>query len=228
MDTRQAKLLNLVVENYINTAEPIGSRFLLSKGDLEVGEATIRNDLRSLEEAGFLTHPHTSAGRIPTEKGYRAYLAELDLSKAKISKKDNDVFGMSLKEQGVMNKEQSNKQLAKILCELSGETVIIAFNPEKIYYTGLSNMFTKPEFSELSTVASVSQIFDHCEDCLKTFFDKVENNPKYFIGAEHNFGNALSVAAFKFDKDSLFALLGPMRMDYARNFALINKVKELL
>jgi len=228
MDTRQSQLLNLVIDSYIKTAEPIGSRFLLSKGKLDVGEATVRNDLRALEEEGFLTHPHTSAGRIPTEKGYRAYLSELDLTKAKISQKENDVLGMSIKEQGIKNKEQSDKQLAKSLAELSGETVIVAFNPEKVYYTGLSNLFSQPEFRELEMVVDVSQIFDHCEDCLKTFFDEVESEPKYFIGKEHDFGNALSVAAFRFGDESLLALLGPMRMNYAHNFGLINKAKELL
>lgn len=225
MDTRQYKLLNLVVENYIKTAEPIGSRFLLQKGNLDVGEATVRNDLRALEEEGFLTHPHTSAGRIPTEKGYRQYLAGLDLNKAKISKKENDVLGMSLQANEI---EVGYKNLAKTLAELSEQTVIVAFNSEKVYYTGLSNLFSKPEFQELQLVADISQIFDHCEECLKTFFDDVESDPKYFIGKEHNFGNALSVAAFRFGNESLLALLGPMRMNYARNFALINKVKELL
>ncbi|MFA6485749.1 MAG: winged-helix domain-containing protein [Candidatus Magasanikbacteria bacterium] len=228
MQTRQLQLLNLVIDSYIKTAEPIGSRFLLAKGKLDVGEATVRNDLRALEDDGYLTHPHTSAGRIPTEKGYLAYLADLDMSKAKLSKKDNDVFGMCLKDKGITNKEQSDKELVKALAELSDETVILAFSPDKVYYTGLSNLFSKPEFQELQLVADVSQIFDHCEDCLKTFFDNVGAEPKYFVGAEHSFGNALSVLAFRFGDDSLLALLGPMRMNYARNFGLVNKVKELL
>jgi len=228
MDNRQSQILNLVIENHIATAMPIGSKFLLEKSGLDVGEATIRNDLRALEEEGFLTHPHTSAGRIPTEKGYRAYLSDLDLSKAKISKKENDVLGMSLKEQGIKNKEQNEKQLAKTLAEVSGETVILAFTPEKFYYTGLTNLFSKPEFNELEMVASVSQIFDQCEECLKNFYDEASANPKFFVGSEHSFGKMLSVAAFRFDEHSLLVLLGPMRMDYERNYALINKVKELL
>ena len=231
MDQRQSQLLNLVIESYIKTAEPIGSRFLLSKGKLEVGEATVRNDLRALEEEGYLTHPHTSAGRIPTEKGYRAYLGELDWSKVKVSKKDNDVLGMSLmgkEERGKRKGDEDSKDLARALSEVSGETVILAFSPEKVYYTGVSNLFSKPEFQELQMVANISQIFDHCEDCLKTFFDEVGPDPKYFIGTEHSFGNALSVLAFRFGDESLFALLGPMRMDYARNFGLVNKIKELL
>src|SRR3989339_1334199 len=126
MDTRQKELLNLVVDSYVKPAEPIGSRFLLEKGKLDVGEATVRNDLRALEEEGYLTHPHTSAGRIPTEKGYRMYLGELDLGKAKISKKDNDVLGMPLQNG---ESDMKLKSLAKALAELSDETVILAFSP---------------------------------------------------------------------------------------------------
>ena len=225
MDTRQKELLNLVVDSYIKTAEPIWSRFLLGKGKLDVGEATVRNDLRALEEEGYLTHPHTSAGRIPTEKGYRMYLGELDLGKAKISKKDNDVLGMPLQNNET---EVGYKELAKALAELSEETVILAFSPEKVYYTGLSNLFSKPEFRELEMVADLSHIFDHCEECLSKFFDEVNEEPKYFFGKEHGFGGALSVLAFRFGDDSLLALLGPMRMNYARNLCLVNKVKELL
>ncbi len=225
MNTRQQNLLKLIIENYIETAEPIGSKFLAENTDLDVSGATIRNEMRALEEEGFLTHPHTSAGRIPTEKGYKKYLTELDLTKTRSSKKENDVLGMSLKDS---EREIGCKNLAKTLAELSGETIILAFSPEKVYYTGLSNLFSKPEFRELQMVADMSAIFDHCEDCLKTFFNEVEESPKYFIGNEHSFGNALSVLAFRFGYEGLLAMLGPMRMDYARNFKLVHKVKELL
>lgn len=226
MDKRLSDLLNLVVENHIKTAEPIGSRFLVEKCDLGRGEATVRNELRELEEGGFLTHPHTSAGRIPTEKGYRFYLENLDLADAKISQKDNDVLGMSLS--GANESAQAQKNLAKSMAELSGETALVAFTRDQVYYTGISNLFSKPEFSELQLVADLSEIFDHCEECLIKFFDEVQDEPKYFIGADHSFGNALSVVAFRFGEESLFALLGPMRMNYERNYALMNRAKELI
>ena len=228
MDSRQSQLLNLVIENHIATALPIGSKFLLEKSALDIGEATVRNDLRALEEEGYLTHPHTSAGRVPTEKGYKYYLENLNFEKAKISKKENDIFGMSLEDKILTDKEQKERNLAKTLAEVSGETVILAFTPEKFYYTGLTNLFSKPEFSELEMVANMSQIFDQCEDCLKNFYNEVDSSPKFFVGSEHNFGNMLSVVAFKFDSKSLLALLGPMRMDYAHNYALINKIKEII
>ncbi|OGH93932.1 MAG: hypothetical protein A2538_03645 [Candidatus Magasanikbacteria bacterium RIFOXYD2_FULL_41_14] len=226
MDKRLSDLLNLVVENHIKTAEPIGSRFLVEKCDLGRGEATVRNELRALEEGGYLTHPHTSAGRVPTEKGYREYLTSLDLNEAKLSAKDNEVLGMNVSVE--MERENKLKTFAKIVAGLSGATTMLAFTPDKVYYTGLSNLFSQPEFSVLEHVADMSQIFDHCEECLGVFFDKTDSDVKYFLGEEHGFGNLLSVAAFRFGDESMFLLMGPMRMNYGRNYALMNKVKELI
>ncbi|MDD2758352.1 MAG: DeoR family transcriptional regulator [Patescibacteria group bacterium] len=228
MNERQKQLLNLVIESHITTAEPIGSRFLISEAGLDWSEATIRNDLRALEEEGYLTHPHTSAGRVPTEKGYRFYLKNLDLAKAKISKKDNDVLGMSLKE--ATDPELQYKHLARTLAELSGETVFFAPSPNKVYFAGLSNLFAKPEFRALELVADLSQILDHCDQCLNQFFedDGFYDMPKFLLGKEHDFGNMLAALAFNRDEGSLLVMIGPMRMDYSRNYALMNRVKELM
>lgn len=228
MDKRQKQLLDLVIETHIATADPIGSRFLISEAGLDWSEATVRNDLRTLEEEGYLTHPHTSAGRVPTEKGYHFYLSKLDLAKAKLSKKDNDVLGMSLKE--AHDRELRYKNLAKSLAELSGETVLFAPSPEKVYFTGLSNLFGKPEFHALELVADLSEILDHCEQCLDQFFEEeeIDEEPRFFLGKEHSFGKMLSVLAVSSGPESLLVMLGPLRMDYRRNFALMNRVKELL
>ena len=228
MDKRQKQLLDLVIETHIATADPIGSRFLISEAGLDWSEATVRNDLRTLEEEGYLTHPHTSAGRVPTEKGYHFYLSKLDLAKAKLSKKDNDVLGMSLKE--ARDREVRYKNLAKTLAELSGETVLFAPSPEKVYFTGLSNLFGKPEFHALELVADLSEILDHCEQCLDQFFEEeeIDEEPRFFLGKEHSFGKMLSVLAVSSGPESLLVMLGPLRMDYRRNFALMNRVKELL
>lgn len=86
LEERQQKLLELVIEQYVATAEPVGSRFLVEVGGLDWSEATVRNELRTLEEAGYLTHPHTSAGRIPTIDGYRFYIDTISPEKLKVSK----------------------------------------------------------------------------------------------------------------------------------------------
>lgn len=231
MDSRQEKLLNLVIETHIETAEPVGSRFLVSDAGLSWGEATVRNELRALEEAGYLTHPHTSAGRVPTEKGYRYFVDHADFSKAKISKKDMAALQRSAKAE--KDEEMAQKNVARALSEITEETVLVAFSPNKIYYTGISNLFSKPEIVELNLAADISAMFDRCEDCLEEFFDEVENEPacrqgrpKFFIGDEHPFGELLSVGVFRFGRESMFMLLGPQRMNYKKNWAILNKVKE--
>ena len=77
LDERKARLLRAVVHEFIHTAEPVGSRSLGERYSLGVSPATIRNELAVLEEQGYLSHPHTSAGRVPTDRGYRFYVDAL-------------------------------------------------------------------------------------------------------------------------------------------------------
>ena len=77
LSERKKKILRAVVESYIQTAEPVGSKALMELAGLKVSSATIRNELADLTERGYLEQPHTSAGRIPSPKGYRLYVNEL-------------------------------------------------------------------------------------------------------------------------------------------------------
>jgi heat-inducible transcriptional repressor len=74
---RRRRILNIVIQEYVQTAQPVGSGAIAQNYDLGVSPATIRNDLAFLEEEGLLTHPHTSAGRIPTDAGYRYFVQHL-------------------------------------------------------------------------------------------------------------------------------------------------------
>src|SRR5262245_34778720 len=74
LGTRKSAVLNAVVEEYVRSGEPVGSETIAESSGLGVSSATIRNEMAALEELGFLTHPHTSAGRIPTDSGYRHYV----------------------------------------------------------------------------------------------------------------------------------------------------------
>src|ERR1041384_46750 len=73
MDTRKAEILKAIVEEYVATGQPVGSQTVARTRALNVSSATVRNEMTVLEREGYLTHPHTSAGRIPTDKGYRFY-----------------------------------------------------------------------------------------------------------------------------------------------------------
>ena len=227
MQPRQEQLLKLVIEQHIQTAEPIGSRFLVSEGDLEWSEATVRNDLRALEEEGFLTHPHTSAGRIPTAQGYRYYISTIDWSGVAIPKKDFQELELVVEQTEQF--EQGCKTLTKTLVHLSHEMALFAFSRDSIYYTGLSELLEKPEFAELEQVVNFSRMFDRCEEFLYHFIDRVTEEPKCFIGEEHPFGPQLSVVAVRAGRhEKMMALLGPMRMDYGYNVGLMKKAVELV
>ena len=77
LSDRQLKILQAIISDYVENAEPVGSRSIAKKYDLGVSPATIRNEMSDLEEMGYLTHPHTSAGRVPSDKAYRLYVNEL-------------------------------------------------------------------------------------------------------------------------------------------------------
>src|ERR1700760_3967255 len=77
LSQRQRDILRLVVEEYVATRQPVGSKGLVERAALGVSPSTVRNELAELERLGLLTHPHTSAGRVPTEAGYRVYVDEL-------------------------------------------------------------------------------------------------------------------------------------------------------
>ena len=228
MEKRQEELLNLVIESYIQTAEPVGSKFLAYKEKIGWSEATIRNDLRALEEAGFLTHPHTSAGRIPTELGYRFYVNALDPAKVKLNTKENDKLESIFKDS--TDREIIFKTAAKETSAVSHEAVIVAFTLDRIYYTGFSHLFEKPEFVNSEMVINTSRMFDSCEECLARFADKITKEPRVYVGSEHTFGNYLSLAAMPIagSKEGMFIVLGPLRMDYKKNLAIVNKINSLM
>lgn len=77
LDERKKRILQSIIDDYISTAEPVGSRTVARKHELGLSSATIRNEMADLEEMGYLTQPHTSAGRIPSDKGYRFYVDQL-------------------------------------------------------------------------------------------------------------------------------------------------------
>jgi len=229
LNERQEKLFRMVVETYIETAEPVGSKFLVKQEGLDWSEATVRNDLRALEEAGYLTHPHTSAGRVPTDAGYRHYINSMNLGNLKISGKDEKKVEEILMGDA-QDFESGVRTLMKGLAEISGEAIIYSFGKDNTYYTGLSNLFGKKEFMEPDLVVSTSGIFDRCEEYLDGFENMIIDDPRFFLGEEQPFGEDLSVLATRVrkDKSDMLLMVGLNRMDYKRNYALMQKISEIL
>lgn len=225
MNERKQKLLGLVVEHHIATAEPIGSKFLSSLDSLKVSAATIRNEMRDLEEAGYLTHPHTSAGRVPTQQGYRFYVDSI-LEPKKVTKKMRDVFNELSGQEADERKRM--KMVAKMISNHVGNAVIVAFNKDALYYTGIGNLFAQPEFKDYQQTINISSLFDRCEEVIDSVYKAVGDNTTVLIGEENPFGGVCSLVSTPFNSVGLVSVLGPMRMEYGKIIQILNHIHTIV
>lgn len=214
LDTRKEKLLNYLVREYIKSAEPVGSGVLVEKYDLDVSSATVRNNLVELEKEGLIFQPHTSAGRIPTEKGFQYFV-------------DNCLQSVGNKHACSLQEASDIKNFAKNLAKITSETVILAFNYNDVYYTGISNLFKKPEFRNQEIIVSISDVIDRLDEVIPKIYNEISEEPKILLGANNPFGNECASILMKKD-NLLFGVLGLMRMDYEKNLALIKHTKNII
>lgn len=227
MDKRKENLISIIVKEYAKTALPVGSKFLVRSHNFDVGSATIRNEMAELENLGYITHPHTSAGRIPTEKGYQFYVDHF-FEEAQLTKKDKETLDKSLKQ----NIGREMKGLAKGIAEASGQAVIVGFSDRNFFYTGISNLFSQPEFSNYEYTCGMSEAIDNFDDVINKIFNNVTDDITIQIGKKNPFGDLCSSIVTKFKQkglpEGIMGIAGPMRMDYEKNYSLIKYAKELM
>ncbi len=224
LSERQKNLLDSIIREHIKTAEPVGSESSIF-GGFKISPATIRNEMKDLEDAGFLSHPHTSAGRIPTEKGYRFFIENLlkeycpgNAERSALKQKKEDF-------------EEAMKQKAKTLSGLTSEAIIATFGSASLYYTGLAHLFSKPEFREMEMVVSFSEILDKLDEAVCDLFKKDFKGIKILIGSENPFDKRCGIIIGKYTTESqegLCGILGPVRMDYERDASLLKYLIDSL
>lgn len=222
MDQRKENLLNKIIEEHIRTAQPVGSGLLVNKY-FDLSSATLRNEMAELEKSGYLNQPHTSAGRLPTEAAWQYYLANLD-----------GLNDLSIKEKSFLRQNSDSiKDLAKGLAELSGQMVFVGFTSNDFYYTGLTNLFSQPEFQDIDLVRNMSRIIDRLDEAIKKLFSKNNkgNGPEVLIGQESPFAEecaALVINCRIGRNEAVLGILGPLRMDYRHNLALLSQVQAII
>ncbi len=128
LSERKLKILQAIISDYVKSAEPVGSRTLSKKYELGISPATIRNEMADLEEMGYLTHPHTSAGRVPSDKAYRLYVNAL-MEKKELSKEEKNIIAERLKS-NISEFEKVIEHAASILSEITNLTSF-AMTPHK-------------------------------------------------------------------------------------------------
>ncbi len=225
MDKRKELILKTIIKEYIKTAMPIGSEGLVEKYNLDISSATVRNEMADLEEAGYIAQPHTSAGRIPTEKAYNFYLE--NLSEKKLSESEAKIF----KEILAKKEEMSFKQAAKIMAKISGNAIFWAFHKHNLYYTGVSNLLHQPEFSQADMIYDISGLIDRLDEIIGRIFNDLKFGTQIMLGAKNPFGAYCSVIITKYrlgDNVGLVGVLGPMRMNYEKNLALVKFINDIL
>lgn len=225
MNERKMALLSQIIKQYIKSATPVGSKLLAGKSSFGLSSATIRNEMAELEKESYITHPHTSAGRIPTVKGYRFYLESI--KKGKLSSVEQNHLKKILKKYQSERNEVLIKELAKKIVDLSNNTVLIGFSENNVYYTGIANLFCQPEFRDPERVYNMSLIIDHLDKAMSDIFNQIKEL-EIRIGEENPFDQHCSAILTPWGKKKrgVFGILGPMRMDYEKNLGLANFVNQ--
>jgi len=232
LSAREAELLAGVVAEYIRTARPVSSQALTKLLNIDVSPATVRAVLHDLEERGFLHQPHTSAGRIPTDKGYRFYVDHLrdKLISGSRQKEIKAQFEQLVTEYGMA------RSAAKMLSQLSQAMGVSTVDSGKdMQEAGLARLIGgESEAEVVETVREVSQILDHMErgwpedggsDLVETEVFIGEENP--FFPAQHT---SLVVRKVKTTPEGnvLLMIVGPKRMPYQKNLSLIEALASVI
>ncbi|MBT4856777.1 hypothetical protein HON52_01150 [Candidatus Uhrbacteria bacterium] len=226
---RQVNVLAAIVQEYVATAQPVASKVLAEKFEFGVSPATLRNDMATLEEFDLLRQPHTSAGRVPTENGYRLYLEQF-------VKKQQAICKPTQVMQEVVRAAESPRELvremAKHLMKLSGETAVASLDTGWSHYTGISHLFHKPEFRNIDMLHSLSQAVDRFDDVLRDLFPDVRDETNVWIGGENPFGKQMATVMVKYELPNgmtgVLGLVGPLRMQYEKNIHLLEQAKKVL
>lgn len=230
---RQEQILCQIIEEYAETASPVGSVMMAKL--FGVSSATIRAEMARLEALGLIAQPHTSAGRIPTDAGYRYYVNNLEKRKD-VTKSIQPVLerGTHVLEVRVTSQSRADAAIRRAvdtLVELTGNLGLATIDGQ-LYLSGISRLFTQPEFGDTRRVQSVAKLLDNLEPWLR---EAAPGEPlNIFIGQENPIGKnsevSLIISKFRspFSDNSYIGVLGPTRQNYLRVMSLVKSAGEML
>jgi heat-inducible transcriptional repressor len=228
MSPRQEKILRAIVEQYAEVASPVGSHLLAKL--FNVSSATIRAEMAELERTGFIKQPHTSAGRVPTDKGYRFYVNHAaEGGEFETPQRAERALSARIGEGSVP--ERAIRNTVDTLVELT-HNLGIATIGKQLYMSGLSNLFGQPEFSLPGQVQEVARLLDNLEPWLR---EAAPNQPlSVYIGSENpigrNSGCSLIISKFRspYSDRSFIGVLGPTRQSYREVMSLVENAGQML
>lgn len=231
MTERQFEILSKIVQHYAETAEPVGSLALADY--FELSPATIRAEMVALEQAGYIYQPHISAGRVPTDAGYRLYVNSLgNESNQPVSRSAQTISKRveSLKDRT----DAAIKIAAETLSDLTGNTAFATLS-DTVYFHGLHQLFSQPEFIDQLRAAQAARFLDQMSEWLFGSVDRgFAKELGIFIGAENPFlrssGMTMIVSKFQspYSDSSYIGIVGPTRQNYEKVTSLVRLTGEKL
>lgn len=228
MTERQERILRAIVEEYAEVASPVGSQLLAKV--FNVSSATIRAEMAELEKQGYIKQPHTSAGRVPTDKGYRFYVNQTTES-GELSTPQRAERALSARIGEGSVPEHAIRNTVDTLVELT-HNLGIATIGKQLYMSGLSNLFGQPEFMHPGQVQEVARLLDNLEPWLR---EAAPNQPlSVYIGSENpigrNSGCSLIISKFRspYSDKSFIGVLGPTRQSYREVMGLVENAGKML
>jgi heat-inducible transcriptional repressor len=229
---RQGEILKTLIKEYIRTAEPVSSGFLASKYDFGLCSSAIRIEMQNLIQMGYLEQPHTSAGRIPTDKAYRFFVDQMVEEIEKNKQKEMEKMVEEILTNHMEDTFRFAFNLSKALSEASSSFIFIHCPEKEISWkSGLDEIVRVPEFSNRDFVSDFLCLVDGFEERIVQL--EPEQGIKIYIGEEVPESKSNNISIICSRVDSLnggvdIALVGPRRMDYMENVALLKNLNNTI
>lgn len=232
LTNRQIQILKAVIEEYIETALPVGSETLDKKYNLGVSPATIRNEMVRLTSAGYLKQPHTSAGRTPSSKALKYYVSNL------LKTKDLSVAEEVAVKEKVWDKrhvlDKLLKEAASVVAQRTKSLSVITTNEGDIYYAGTGYILQFPEFYNIELTRRLFLLLEEYDYWRKLFFSEVdEGDFKVIVGEE--IGEELGPCGLVYTRFSIpghgvgsIGVIGSNRLDYGYIIPFLQYMKGLI
>jgi transcriptional regulator of heat shock response len=232
---RKLKILQAIVSDFIATAEPVGSRTISRKYVLGVSPATIRNEMADLEEMGYLTHPHTSAGRMPSDKAYRLYVNRL-MEKYELAESEKKRIRKEISSY-VAELERTVKRASELLSELTNLTSFATMEEDmyraQLFLEGMTRIFAHPEFNNIQRARDFLEMIDRRDSLTETLVRR-DDGIAITIGDENSSDimpdSSIITATYHIDGQLVgkLGVIGPTRMHYDEITSVIDYIAKNL
>jgi heat-inducible transcriptional repressor len=233
LTARQTQILKALIDEYITTAEPVGSLSLEKKYDLGVSPATIRNEMANLTSTGYLRQPHTSAGRVPSPQAMKFYINQLmdekQVSLTEEVKAKTDVGNLEDNFEKIM--EYATRALAKHTSALAVATT----DEGSTWSHGYSNIFDSPEFFSYQVCQSIFTILDEQKRLQELFFKHLSGlSPIEVLFGEEtgwDFFEPVGIVATRFTvggRQGAIGIIGPYRLNYSSVIPMVRYYGQLI